>query len=207
MAVKSLLARAKIAFQRAYEDHAETSGVFGAGLVGTAIFKLRMRVHRFVEHHAGMVSAAAVTVAVVGVAAVPTSLVVPTNAHELAPAVSVPAPADENDGDSGGSVPTEASVSTSSSGAAASASGGADSSSVAPEAPASGGVQVETKATLGREGNGAGIGITTETDGPQNDRTTFAGIYVEDCSGGVLVTTFCTAAETANEASGAPTAD
>jgi len=179
-AVKSLLARARATFKAKYTEFSETSGVFGAGAVGTAIWKLRMRVHRFVEHHAGAVTTAVATVAVVGIAAVPATLVMPAGGIEPASAVSDAPAADGGDRDSTSAAPAEASVSTSPTGATAAASGSADSSSVAP-APAGGSVQLEAAATIGREGDSSQVGVRADEQAPGVDGRTYGGITVDDC--------------------------
>lgn len=205
-AVKSLLCRARSAFKDGYTAFSEKSGVFGGAAVGTAILRLRMRIHRFVEHHAGAVTTAMATVAVIGVAAVPTTqMLLPSSAVEPVSSVSAPA-ADATRADVGstGEAPGEASVSTSPSGATVAASGGANSSSVTP-APAGGGVQVETTTAIGREGNGAGVGVSGERDSPMGDGSTFAGIYVEDCSTGLTAPIFCAVVDTTGDPATAPT--
>lgn len=201
-AVKSLLCRARDAFRDGYTAYSERTGVFGGAVVGTAILRIRTRVHRFVEHHAGAVTTALTTAAVVVVAAVPTTHPLPTDAMEPASAVSPAATAssDASDSDSSGEAPADASVSTSPSGATATGSAEANSSSVAP-APASGEVQVEAGLSAGRDGDGASTWLTASTTGPEGDRRAFAGTEIYDCSKELTWTVACTAIDVMADAS------
>jgi RNA polymerase sigma-70 factor (ECF subfamily) len=201
-AVKSLLARARATFKARYTEFSETSGVFGAGAVGTAIWKLRMRVHRFVEHHAGAVTTAVATVAVVGIAAVPATLVMPTNAYEPTSAVSSTQTSGEANPSAVGSVAATEAAATGSAGGTGHSASAASSSGTTPEdATQASEPSVSADTTAGRQGQGASAGFSAENTVPGAEGRAYGGITVKNCDANVGTEVECAAIDVLDQMS------
>ena len=193
-AVKSVFARARHSFKKAYEAFAERMGVFGGAAVGTTVVRLRSRIQRWQElvgEHVGAITAAAAAVTVVAIATVPSARPVATDAQELGPAVeeSVDEHAESSDGPS-------VSITEQPTSAVVSYVSPADTSTKAEATQASSSTSVQASAEAGRDGQGASIGITTGTDGPEGDRQTTADVVIEDCDDGFVVGMACDVLET-----------
>ena len=193
-AVKSLFARARHSFKKAYEAFAERMGVFGGAAVGTTVVRLRARIQRWQElvgEHVGAISVAAATVTVVAIATVPSTRPMPTSAQE----------GDVTAGDSGSAADSPAAGSSTPSVVVepnavvvsyASPTGTRAQVDATQESDTT---SVHADADVGKHGQGASMVITAETNGSEGDRQGFAGVNIHDCTSEAVSRTACAGME------------
>lgn len=198
-AAKSLLVRARQAFKVSYTAIAQRTDVWGAGAVGTTVWRIRTRIQQAVDNHAGTVGAAAVTVAVLAVAAVPATKPLPSSAIESGAATRDLAPRT-----SAGQQPRAVQEPATDGARSGTTSPGPQAGNTTPiatqpsvEEPKD--TTVSVGADAGRNGDGAAAQVTAGTDGPEGDQRTFVVLEVEDCSTKFTTTATCTAIDVVSD--------
>lgn len=190
-AVESVLARSRSKFKLVYTSFADHTGVLGGAVLGPVALRLRLRLQRLLDaagQHTGAVAAAAVTISVMAIAALPAARPTATGATEQVVATHAGS-APTGVTTSGDADTTGLAASVSTSGQTVQAGRGQRAGNQG--GGTGGGTTVHAETTAGRQGPGAKASFTGSAGVPQGDQRVGGAIEVYDCSAKPTSTVLC----------------